>query len=1113
MSGNYSILIQKLDEFIRKYYRNQVIKGCIYATGISVAFFLFITIAEHFAWMSPVMRAVFFYLYLAVVIAVLVRLVIIPLLKMMRLGKVISYQQASAIIGNHFAEVKDKLLNTLQLNEQLQHHDSELLRAGIEQKIKDLNPVPFSGAIDLSKNKKYLPYALLPLGVLVFILFAAPNIIKDGTTRLVHYNETYHKPAPFVFEIKNKELTVIQQNDFTLTLKVSGAELPDQVYLKTGDRQFKMDKEDKQSFTYTFHHVVKNTPFQFFADGFYSDNFELKAVPNPTVLNFNVEINYPAYLGRKNETLKNTGDLQVPAGTYLKWNFKTENTNKFSVTMNDSVYPATAVEGGSYQFSKRMLHSATYSIATANDFLANKDTLSYSINVIPDQYPTISVEEQKDSLSTQRLFFRGLIKDDYGFSKLAFHYRFLKNSNDTTSRSDKLMSELISINKNTTQNEFFHYWDASTLGVTPGDQLEYYFEVWDNDGVSGPKSARSQTQIFKAPTLKELAENTEKTNENVKKDLQESLKQAQKIQKQIAEAARKLLDKKNPDYEDKKRVEELLRQQKELDEKLNQIKTEQQQNLARQNEYKNNESQLAEKQQQIQELFDRLQNPELKELMRQLEQMMAQLDKQKVQDMLDKMKMSNKDLEKQMDRTLELFKQLELEQKLQDAITNLDKLAEDQKKLSDKSKEKNADSQKLKEEQNELNKQFEELKKDIAELEKKNQEMEFPQELANTEQEQKDIEQDMQQSEQELNQNNKSKASESQKKASEKMQSMSNKMKQQMAQSEQEQAEEDMASLRYLLENLLRFSFDQEALMEDLRTVDVNNPSYIKSGQQQKKLQDDFKIIEDSLFALSKRVVQIQHTVNTEISAIESNIQKSIAFLQERQVPVARSSQQYVMTSANNLALLLSEALEQMQQQQQQQKQGNGSCKKPGKGKPGPSAEKLKMMQQQLTEQMKNMKGKLEGMKKNGGKGDKGMSEELARMAAQQEAIRNGLNELNQQENKDGKNSLGNLGQLANQMEQNERDIVNKRITEETLKRQQEILTRLLEAENAQREREQDQTRKAEQAKEQFLRNPAAFEEYKKLKEKQTELLNTVPPGLNTFYKNLVNNYFQGLQY
>lgn len=1113
MTGSYSILIQKLDEFIRKYYRNQVIKGCIYATGISVGFFLFITIAEHFAWMNPFMRAVFFYLYLAVVFAVLTKLVLIPLLKMLHLGKVISYQQASDIIGNHFAEVKDKLLNTLQLNEQLQQHDNELLRAGIEQKIKELKPVPFSGAIDLKKNKKYLPYALLPLGVLVFILFAAPNIIKDSTTRLVHYNESYQKPAPFVFKIQNKELTVIQQNDFTLILKVNGSELPDQVYLKTGDKQYKMDKEDKLSFSYTFHHVIKNTPFQFFAEGFYSDDFELKAVPNPIVLNFSVELNYPPYLGRTNETLKNTGDLQVPAGTFVKWSFTTENTSRFSVLMNDSIYPATLASKGNYLFSKRLLQSTAYSITTANDFLVNKDTLSYNINVIPDQYPTISVEEQKDSLSTQRIYFRGMIKDDYGFSKLAFHYRFLKNGNDTITHDDKLNTTLISFNKNTTQNEFFYFWDATELGLNPGDQLEYYFEVWDNDGVNGPKSAKSQTQIFKAPTLKELAENTEKSNENIKKDLQSSLKQAQKIQKQITDAARKLLDKKNPDYEDKKRVEDLMRQQKELDEKLNQIKNEQLQNLAKQNEYKNKDSQLAEKQQQIQELFDRLQNPELKELMKQLEQMMAQLDKQKVQDMLDKMQLSNKDLEKQMDRTLELFKQLEMEQKLKDAISNLDKMAEDQRKLSEKSKEKNADNEKLGQEQKDLSKQFEDLKKDIAELEKKNQELDFPQELANTEQEQKDIEQQMQQSEQELNKNNKSGASQSQKQAADKMQNMSNKMKQQMAQSEQQQAEEDMASLRYLLENLIRFSFSQEALMQDAKTIDVNNPSFLKIGQQQRKLQDDFKIIEDSLFALSKRVVQIQHTVNTEISAIQSNIQKSIAFLQERQVPVARSSQQYVMTSANNLALLLSEALEQMQQQQQQQKQGNGQCKKPGKGKPGPSAEKLKMMQQQLSEQMKNMKGKLEGLKKNGGKGDKGMSEELARMAAQQETIRNELNQLNQQENKDGKNSLGNLGQVANQMEQNERDIVNKRITEETLKRQQEILTRLLEAENAQREREQDQTRKAEQAKEQFLRNPAAFEQYKKLKEKQTELLNTVPPGLNSFYKNLVNNYFQGLQF
>lgn len=290
------------------------------------------------------------------------------------------------------------------------------------------------------------------------------------------------------------------------------------------------------------------------------------------------------------------------------------------------------------------------------------------------------------------------------------------------------------------------------------------------------------------------------------------------------------------------------------------------------------------------------------------------------------------------------------------------------------------------------------------------------------------------------------------------------------------------------------------------------NPEYVKLGQRQRKLKDDVKIIEDSLFALSKRVMQIQNLVNTEVGKIDDNIGKSIDQMEDRMVPQARSSQQFVMTSANNLALLLNESLEQMQQQQQQsqqQKQG-GQCKKPGKGKPGPNAQKLKMMQQQLSQQLKDMKGKMENGKKSG-QSQKGMSEELARMAAQQEAIRNELNQLNQQENKDGKNSMGNLGQVAEKMEQNERDIVNKKITEETLKRQQEIVTRLLEAENAQREREQDEQRKAEQAKEQFSRNPQAFEEYKRLKEKETELLKTVPPSLNSYYKNLVNSYFQNL--
>ena len=84
-------------------------------------------------------------------------------------------------------------------------------------------------------------------------------------------------------------------------------------------------------------------------------------------------------------------------------------------------------------------------------------------------------------------------------------------------------------------------------------------------------------------------------------------------------------------------------------------------------------------------------------------------------------------------------------------------------------------------------------------------------------------------------------------------------------------------------------------------------------------------------------------------------------------------------------------------------------------------------------------------------------------------------------------------------------------ISDQTLKRQQEITTRLLESEKAEQEREQDQQRKSEEAKNIYHRNPNEFEEYKRLKLKEMELLKTVPPSLNTYFKQKVNDYFQSL--
>ncbi len=1110
MISEYHILIRKLDEFIRKYYKNQLIRGAIYCFTTVLAFYLIVAALEYFGHFSIAARTFLFYSFLAVNVFIITRLIIIPLLKINRLGKIISHEQAAEIIGKHFSNVSDKLLNTLQLKQLSEQHasNSGLIIAGINQKIAELRPVPFTSAIDLKKNYRYVRYAIIPVAVFAIILFAAPSLLRDGTSRIIHHTTYFEKPVPFSFVVLNDELKALQQEDFLLNIKIEGKEIPDQVYLKAGESQFRLEKENTVSFHYKFRNLYKDVSFQLMADGYASREYVLEVLPNPVVLGFRISLEYPPYIRKKNEDLSNTGDMIIPAGTKVNWNFNTQNTEELKVNFRDTSVNVARSDKDEYTFSRSFIKSNSYSVVTSNRLLTGKDSMLYSINVIPDLSPSIISDQQTDSLFSKRLYFQGMVKDDYGFSRLQFNYRFLKH-NDSLVRGMLVQSQNISINKNSLQDQFFHYWDLSELNIQPGEELEYYFEVWDNDAVTGPKSARSQVQVFKAPTLKELAENTEKANSQIKDDLKDAIKESKKLQKEISETARKLMEKKNLNYDDKKKVEDLLQQQRDLEEKVKQMQQQNEQKLSRENEYKSQMQQIAEKQQQLQELFNQVMSDEMRKMMEELQKMLSQVDKDKLQDMLDKMKLDTKDLEKRLDRTLELFKQLEVEQKLKEAIQQLDELAKEENKMSEQSLDKNADAKDLQQKQQDLNKKFDDWQKDMEDIEKKNSELEFPQELGNNETDQQDIEQDMKDSEQQLGDNQKKNASKKQKSASEKMQQLSMKMQQQQQMQEMEQAEEDLNALRALLENLIRFSFDQEALMQELKTADVNNPQYVKQSQRQRKLKDDARILEDSLLALSKRVIQIQSVVNEQMSIINDNLSKSISHLQDRLVPQARSEQQYVMTSVNNLALMLSEAMQQMQQQMQMM--SNSSCKKPGKGNPK-SAAQLRKMQEQLNEQMKKLKGKMQGEQGQPNRQGQSLSEELARMAAEQEAIRNELQKLNSQENKDGQGTLGNLDKMAKDMEETEKDLVNKRLSEETLKRQQDILTRLLESEKAERQREQDEKRESNEGRDMAKPDNARFEEYRKLKMRELELLKTIPPSFNPFYKNLVNSYFQNLE-
>lgn len=398
----------------------------------------------------------------------------------------------------------------------------------------------------------------------------------------------------------------------------------------------------------------------------------------------------------------------------------------------------------------------------------------------------------------------------------------------------------------------------------------------------------------------------------------------------------------------------------------------------------------------------------------------------------------------------------------------------------------------------------------MDDLEEMNKNLENSKDMDDMSEEKESIKEDMEQSQQNLEQNNKEDASEKQKSASDKMKEMSDKMSSMMASMQMEQLDIDIQATKQLLENLLTLSFDQEELMDNIKETNTGSPKYKDLIEEQNNLEGEFKMVEDSLHALSKRVMQIGSFVNKEVAEIRGNMDKSVDYLTERQKNNGLSRQQYVMTGLNNLALMLDEVLQSLQQQAASQMAGAQMCQMP---KSGSSFKKMRQQQQQLNDKIGKMGEEGEGKEKQDGKsGENGMSsEEIAKMAREQRMIRKSIKELNEQFNKGGEKPFGNLEELMEDMEKNEEDLVNKELTNKLLERLKKIEIRLLEAENAEQQQERSPERKGDQAKDTHREVPPDIEEYLKKRRAEIDLYQTVPPTLNPFYKKIVNDYFKSI--
>ena len=216
--GNFKIIQSKLEEFTRRFYINELLKGAILFFSIGLLYFMATVFIEYVLWLNTTVRSILFWLFILVELALFLKFIAIPLAKLFKLQKGINYETASNIIGNHFPNVNDKLLNVLQLKENKQ--ESELLLASINQKSAELTPIPFKLAINFKRNTKYLKYAAIPIAIILLSYISGKiDWFSDGYERVVNYKTAYEPPAPFSFFVINESLKAVQCENFKIQVK------------------------------------------------------------------------------------------------------------------------------------------------------------------------------------------------------------------------------------------------------------------------------------------------------------------------------------------------------------------------------------------------------------------------------------------------------------------------------------------------------------------------------------------------------------------------------------------------------------------------------------------------------------------------------------------------------------------------------------------------------------------------------------------------------------------------------------------------------------------------------------------------------------------------------
>jgi len=1135
-SSYYKEIIKKLEKLTKREYALLASLGIQVFILIGVAVFTTFVMLELIGHFSSEIRTVFFFIFLIVFIGSFTFLFLLPLLKHFNLFGRTNYSQAAIKVGMNFPVIKDDLLNAMQLVSPVRQsgidnkkfYSSNLVDAAFNQVYNKTKDIKFEMIVNFKKAKELLLYSS---GVTLFcgILFVFIPDMQAASNRLINFNQEFIPPAKFIFEIKPGNAQITKGENIFITVRtlptgrqVNGS-IPKEVFIAVKDvdqTYFELQQLFPDSIgNYFFERQAVRSSFKYFAEAenIKSNEFTIDVVDRPIIKTFDVTINPPAYAKLPQIKQKDNGNITALIGSVVELELGvTKNLNKAQLAFGDTTSISLSTDGSEVKGKFRIKRDNEYKIILSDENgNQNLSPITYSVKAIYDASPSIDVIEPNKDVSLandNRLPLYLKISDDYGFTKLLLHYRLSASKYEPPQKDFKSLEiEIQQPDKNQKEADVSYIWNLSQMNLATEDVVSYYLEIFDNDNISGPKSAKSNTFNIRIPSLDELLAKADETHSQAEQELKETLKEAEDLKQTLEKIDQDLKqDKKELTWDEKENIENALEKFEELQNKVDEVNKELEQ--MKENLQENNllSKETLEKYMELQKLMDQLTSEEMKKAMEQMQSMLQNLNRQMTQDAMQNLKIDEEKFQKSIERTLNLLKRIQIEQKVDELLKRTEELANKQEEIEKQTKEsipiKSGQKEKdqLSSKQDELTKEMDKMDQEMNDLSEKMESLkDMPKEDMD-----KIIEEFEKQKNQELSeeaskniqQNQKQQAQQQQSQLSKNMQKMNQNFQQFQQQIMQQNQMQTFTDMMKILDNLITLSKQQEELRKESQKLEPNSSAFNENAEKQSNLQRNLDKILQQMSDVSQKTFTITPEMGKALGDAKREMQKSMQAMQNRNGNIASLSQGESMKSLNEAATLMKGSMEAMMQ--------NG-----GQG----GMMSLMQQLQQFSQQQMNLNN-LTQMFQQGqqGKFTPQQQAELQRLAQQQELIRKSIEQLNKESRESGESKKlpENLENIMKQMQEVVTDMNTQKLDDQLIQKQERILSKLLDAQRSINERDFEKKRESNTGDNIVRESPAELnlssqDGKNKIKD---ELSRAVQEGYNKDYENLIRKYFEALQ-